>query len=134
MRALFLLLATLLMTGCSGELRTHPVTRSTSPTPQPITPSEEPIVAIEKELSAADFSRLSPQSLTWQKGTENGGIIVTLSPENEVTATVKYKRPDGDVLCKPEGPRMLLVSQIQRWDLVPSAAQLVAKYGCTPAK
>ena len=133
MRALFLLLAVLLVAGCSGELRTHPVARSTSPIPKLAAPPEEPIVTVEKKLSAADFSRLTPNSLTWQKGTENGGIVVTLSPENGVKATVLYKRPDGNAQCKSEGPGMLLINQIQSWDLIPSAAQLVADYGCTLA-
>lgn len=133
MRALFLLLAVLLAAGCSGDLRTHPVGRSTTPIPKLTAPPEEPMEAIEKELEAADFTQSTPDSLTWQKGTKNGGIIVTLSPENGVKAVVQYNRVDGNVRCRVEGPRTLLLHRIQSQDLVTKASQLVAEYGCTPA-
>ena len=132
MRALFLLLAALLLAGCSGNLRTHPVGGSPPDIPKLTAPSESPITTIEKELAVAGFTQSSPNSPTWQKGTRNGGIIATLSQENGVTAAVQYNRNDGSAICKTEG-QLLLVYRIQRWDLIPSAAQLIAEYGCTPA-
>lgn len=131
MRALFLLVV-LLLAGCGSDLRTYPVTRATSAIPKPTTPPEDSVTTTGKELDNADFSRSTPTSLTWRKGTPQGGIIVTLSQVNGVTATVQYNRTDGSVHCKMNGPGLLLVHQIQRQDLIPTAAQLIAEHGCTP--
>ena len=129
MRALFLLLAAVLLAGCSGDLRTHPIVRSPTESPKSTT-SEDPLVTTEKELASAEFSRAEPSSHTWQKGTENGGIVVVLYLENGVKANVQYNRTDGNVRCEVKEPGPLLVPQILERDLVPTASQLIAKYGC----
>ena len=133
MRALFLLLAALLLSGCGSELRTHPVAKSTTVIPRPTASPENPIVITGRELAAVDFSQTNPTSLTWQKGTENGGIIVTLFLENGVKATVQYNRIDGKVTCKTSEPRETIVSRVQEMDTIPSAAKLITEYDCTPA-
>ena len=131
MRALFLLLA-LLLAGCGSEVRTHPV-GGPPPIPRLTAPPEDSIMTAGRALSGADFSQSSPDSLTWRKGTPHGGVIVTLSRRNGVSATAQYNRIDGNATCEIPGPGVVLVSRIEDLDAIPTAAKLIAEHGCMPA-